>query len=36
MILENPQESRRKWLEMIFEYHAEFNKRVSDVQFWTH
>lgn len=36
MILENLQESRRKWLEMIFEYHVEFNKRISNVQFWTH
>ena len=36
MILENPQESRREWLQMIFEYHAKFNKRASDLQFWTH
>jgi REP element-mobilizing transposase RayT len=36
MILENPQESRREWLKMVFEYHAEFNKRSGDMQFWTH
>ena len=23
----NPQESRKEWLEMIFRYHAKFNKR---------
>jgi len=36
MILQNLQESRREWLKMIFEYHAEFNKRSGDMQFWTH
>jgi REP element-mobilizing transposase RayT len=36
LILENPQESRKEWLKMIFEYHAEFNKRSVDLQFWTH
>jgi REP element-mobilizing transposase RayT len=36
LILENPQESRREWLQMIFEYHAKFNKRSGDLQFWTH
>lgn len=36
LILENPQESRREWLQMIFEYHAKFNKRNGDLQFWTH
>lgn len=36
MILENPQESRKEWLQMIFEYHAKFNKRAGDFQFWTH
>ncbi len=36
MILENQQESRREWLKMIFEYHAKFNKRSGDLQFWTH
>jgi REP element-mobilizing transposase RayT len=36
MILENPQESRKEWLKMIFAYHAEFNKRSGDMQFWTH
>ena len=36
LILENPQESKREWLQMIFEYHAKFNKRSMDFQFWTH
>ncbi|WP_339705255.1 transposase [Algoriphagus aquimarinus] len=36
LILENPQESRREWLQMIFEYYAKFNKRSVDLQFWTH
>ncbi|MBN7817354.1 transposase [Algoriphagus pacificus] len=36
IILENPQESRKEWLQMIFEYHAKFNKRAGDLQFWTH
>ena len=36
MILENLQESRREWLKMIFEYHAAYNKRSGDLQFWTH
>ncbi len=35
MILENPQESRKEWSKMIFAYHAEFNKRSGDMQFWT-
>ncbi len=30
------QESRREWLEMIFEYHAKFNKRAEERQLWTH
>ena len=32
----NPQESRKEWLEMVFRYHAKFNKRVMDKQLWTH
>lgn len=36
LILGNHQESRKEWLKMIFEYHAEFNKRSGDLQFWTH
>jgi REP element-mobilizing transposase RayT len=35
-VRENSQESRREWLEMIFRYHAKFNKRSKDMQFWTH
>ncbi|MCB0402256.1 MAG: transposase [Flavobacteriales bacterium] len=29
-------ESRREWLEMIFQYHAKQNKRSGDRQLWTH
>ena len=29
-------ESRKDWLKMIFQYHAKFNKRVGERQFWTH
>ena len=32
----NKEESRKKWLEMIFSYHAKFNKRVEERQLWTH
>ncbi|WP_236613278.1 MULTISPECIES: REP-associated tyrosine transposase [Rhodonellum] len=35
-VKENPQESRKEWLEMIFGYHAKFNKRSGLKQFWTH
>ncbi len=35
-VLSNGRESRREWLEMIFKYHAKFNKRSSEMQFWTH
>ena len=36
MIFENPEESRKEWLKMIFTYHAKFNKRSGEMQFWTH
>ena len=32
----NPKESRKEWLEMIFHYHAKFNKRAGEKQLWTH
>lgn len=32
----NPKESRKEWLEMIFRYHAKYNKRSGKEQFWTH
>ena len=32
----NYSESRRDWLVMIFRYHAKFNVRSHDQQFWTH
>ncbi len=35
-VASNKQESRRDWLEMIFKYHAKYNKRSGDIQFWTH
>lgn len=30
------QESRKNWLEMVFEYHAKYNKRTKGIQLWTH
>ena len=35
-ISENQQESRKEWLNMIFKYHAKYNKRAGVVQLWTH
>ncbi len=32
----NKKESRKDWLNMIFRYHARYNKRSKEVQFWTH
>lgn len=32
----NNRESRKEWLQMIFKYHAKFNKRSGAVQLWTH
>ena len=32
----NGKESRKDWMEMIFRYHARFNKRNAKHQFWTH
>ncbi|PCJ28050.1 MAG: transposase [Flavobacteriales bacterium] len=29
-------ESRKEWLEIVFEYHAKYNKRVGNKQLWTH
>jgi len=29
-------ESRREWLMMVFKYHAKFNERNTNYQFWTH
>lgn len=36
MILDNTRETRKEWLNMIFEFHAKFNKRNGDFQFWAH
>jgi len=33
---DNLQESRKEWLEMIFKYHAKYNKRAGNLQLWTH
>lgn len=30
------EESRKSWLEIVFRYHAKYNKRVEEVQLWTH
>ena len=35
-ISNNPKESRKEWLEMIFHYHAKYNKRAGERQLWTH
>ena len=35
-IKENTKESRREWMEVVFRYHAKFNKRVNEKQYWTH
>ena len=32
----NKEESRREWLEMVFQYHAKYNKRNGEKQLWTH
>lgn len=32
----NPGESRKEWLQIVFGYHARFNKRSADKQLWTH
>ena len=35
-IQNNPNERRKKWLEMILRFHAKYNKRVHEMQLWTH
>lgn len=35
-VLENDTESRKDWLNVVFEYHGKYNKRVDTKQFWTH
>ena len=34
--LSNNRESRKDWMKVVFEYHAKYNKRVGEIQFWTH
>ena len=29
-------ESRREWMELVYKYHAKYNKRSGGRQFWTH
>lgn len=29
-------ESRREWMDIVFKYHAKYNNRVKEKQFWTH
>jgi len=33
--LNDPNESRRDWLKVVFKYHAKYNRRNSDFQIWT-
>ena len=32
----NNLESRKEWLEIVFKYHAKYNKRSKGIQLWTH
>jgi REP element-mobilizing transposase RayT len=34
--IEAENESRKEWLMLIFKYHAKYNKRNNELQFWTH
>lgn len=34
LIVENPQESRKEWLEMIFRYHGKGTKQNEEFAFW--
>lgn len=34
--IETEKESRKEWLMMVFKYHAKYNKRNNELQFWTH
>lgn len=36
LIDDNSQESRKKWMQIVFAYHAKYNKRSGNRQFWTH
>jgi len=33
-VLNSPKESRRAWLDVVFKYHAKYNKRNKEYQFW--
>ena len=32
----NKEESRKEWLNLVFKYHAKYNKRTNGIQLWTH
>jgi putative transposase len=34
LILQNPQESRKEWMEMIFKYHGKGIKQNKEFSFW--
>jgi putative transposase len=34
LILQNPQESRKEWMEMIFKYHGKGTKQNKEFSFW--
>ncbi|WP_187264283.1 REP-associated tyrosine transposase [Pontibacter beigongshangensis] len=36
LALTSSQESRRDWMKVVFAYHAKYNKRAGEIQFWTH
>jgi len=36
IVSNNRVESRKGWLDMVFSYHAKFNKRTKKKQLWTH
>jgi len=36
IISNNPIESRKEWLEIVFKYHAKYNMRAGEKQLWTH
>ena len=36
LIDENGHESRKKWMQIVFSYHAKYNKITGNRQFWTH
>ena len=35
-VSERTDENRKEWMDIVFKYHAKFNKRSGEKQFWTH